>query len=270
MITKRFNGLAIQPESRKILFLVLTSWLLLSLSQTVHFYFYFEQSLWNSIRWSFRDWLVWFAIFAVIYMFFRKQKLLRQFSAKSLVVVALIAIGSGVLQTLLIVSMDFIAGTASRPFWQDFAHFYSKRWLQYLFIFIIFWLLMLNHFFLKSTSRDESVIAAGSKDRLKINDGKKTYWVNIDEIYSIESAGNYLCYHTMQGQLISRGALKTVFSELAPRGFLRVSRSHIVNRGFITSSKRLTRSKVELVLNNGSTIPIGSTYWQAIKKQLML
>ncbi len=264
----------LQSESRKTLVLLLLAWLALSLSQTLHFYFYFEQSLWNSIRWSFRDWFVWFVIFAVIYKVLRSRAELTGFTPGNLVLVAALAILSGVLQTLIITSLDFIAGTASRPFWQDFAHFYSKRWLQYLFIFVIFWLLMLNYFFAgKASGEDDEEAVEGNEDsssKIKINDGKNTFWFETDDIYSVESAGNYLCYHTKQGQLIARGALKTVFSELEPRGFLRVSRSHMVNRHVIASSQRLTRSKVELILHNGNTIPIGTTYWQSIKKQLLL
>ncbi|MEM8984319.1 MAG: hypothetical protein AAGC71_14910, partial [Pseudomonadota bacterium] len=43
------------------------AWLVLSTSQSLHFYFYFEQSLWDSIRWSVRDWLVWYLIFATVF-----------------------------------------------------------------------------------------------------------------------------------------------------------------------------------------------------------
>lgn len=247
-------------------------WLFLSLSQTLHFYFYFEQTLWNSIRWSFRDWLVWFGIFAMIYSLCKGRALFTRFSPKNFLIVAAIALGSGIVQTLIITSLDFIAGTATRPFWQDFAHFYSKRWLQYFFIFVIFWLSMLNYFWVNK-SKNQSVSPASDaqpQDKIKIADGKKIYWFQAQEIYTVESAGNYLCYYTNQGQIIARGSLKLALEQLEKRGFLRVSRSHIVNQEAIKTSQRLTKNRVELVLNDGNTVPIGTTYWQKVKKQLLL
>ena len=160
---RRINlGLA----AHKVPLLLISTWLFLSLSQTVHFYWYFEQSLWNSVRWSFRDWFVWFVIFAGIFRFCRDRAWLTRFSAASILLVAGIAVGSGVLQTLIITSLDFIAGTASRPFWEDFSHFYSKRWLQYLFIFVIFWLLMLNRFFSGSRHRRTNSHRTFASERL--------------------------------------------------------------------------------------------------------
>lgn len=250
----------------------MTSWLILSLSQTLHFYLYFEQTLWNSIRWSFRDWSVWFLIFALIYYWCKGRALITQFSAKNVALVAAIALCSGVVQTTIITSLDFIADTATRPFWQDFAHFYSKRWLQYLFIFVIFWLWMLHDTASRKSHENrliqDSNLATSTK--IKIADGKSIQWLDGSEIYSIESAGNYLCYHTKQGQLIARGSLKAILNELEKQGFLRVSRSYIVNLNAIKGSQRLTRNKVELLLVDGNTVSIGTTYWQEIKRQLRL
>ncbi|MEL6548268.1 MAG: hypothetical protein AAFQ82_26820, partial [Myxococcota bacterium] len=56
------------------------AWLFLSLSQTLHFYTYYNQSLWDSARWSFRDWLVWYLLFAGVVQLVKRHPSLRRIS----------------------------------------------------------------------------------------------------------------------------------------------------------------------------------------------
>lgn len=258
--------------TNKVFLLILGGWLFLSVTQTLHFYWYFEQSLWNSIRWSFRDWFVWFALFACIYAFCADKARFSTFSLLTVFLVACIAFGSGILQTLIITALDFIAGTASRPFWEDFSHFYRKRWLQHLFIFVVFWLLMLNRILIRDGSSENAsdALSVPVNEKIKVSDGKEHVWLSQSDIFSIEAAGNYICFHTTQGQLIVRASLKSIEKTLDQQMFVRVSRSNIVKLSAINSSRRRSRSKVELVLANEQTVTIGSTYWRAIKTRLSL
>lgn len=256
----------------KIISIIMVTWLVLSLSQTLHFYIYFDQTLWNSIRWSFRDWFVWFIIFAGIYKYLAGYKLFSKFSLAAIVLTFLIAIGSGVLQTLAIVSLDFIAGTANRPFWQDFAHFYSKRWLQYLFIFGIFWLLVLNRIFDNSKDKAESQIGitVANSETIKINDGKENHWLKLNQITSIEAVGNYICFHTDRGQIVARGPLRHVLEQIGEVDFIKLSRSRIVAVNAISNCKRVNRNRAEITLKDGSKVSIGPTYWPSVKQRLNL
>ncbi len=250
----------------KFWLLLISMWLLLSLFQTLHFYFYYEQSLWNSVRWSTRDWFVWFIIFAGVYKLCLAHKTLLHFNAFSILVVTAMALGSGLLQTLLVTSLDFMAGTASRPFWQDLSRYYSKRWLQHLFIFSVFWLLMLNQLrFRNKTEETPPQPALKDADKIQINDGKHTHWLEPEDIYHVEAAGNYICFHTKGGQLIERGTLKQVSLKLDTRQFVRVSRSNIINLQKVASCHKVSRTKIELNLIDGSVVAIGSTYWSKLK-----
>jgi hypothetical protein len=246
--------------------LLLGMWIFLSISQTLHFYFYYEQSFWNSVRWSTRDWFVWFVIFAGVYKLCSRHKTLFHFNTQSILTVAAIAVGSGLLQTFSIVSLDFIAGTANRPFWQDFSHFYNKRWLQHLFIFSIFWLSMLNQSRLRNQMKETSSPSL-LKDinKIKVNDGKHTHWLKPEDIYHIEAAGNYICFHTTRGQLIERATLKQTLLKLDTNQFVRVNRSNIVNLQAINTRSRISRTKIELTLTDGSIVTIGPTYWDKLK-----
>lgn len=259
-----------QAGTNRVLMILVSGWLFLSLIQTLHFYWYFEQSLWNSVRWSFRDWFVWFVIFGCLFYLFINKARLTSFSTKNILCIAVIAIFCGFLQTFIVVSLDYIAGNPTRPFWEDFWRFYSKRWLQHLFVFSIFWLLMLNRF----AVRQNDPLAIDQNDRkakvqkVQINDGKNTQWIEQSDIFCVEAAGNYMCFHTSQGQLISRGSLKQMDKMLDRANFVRVSRSNIVNINKIMASHRVNRSRVELTLSNDHKVTIGPTYWRAIKNRL--
>ena len=110
----------------------------------------------------------------------------------------------------------------------------------------------------------------GTAQRVQVNDGQRTQWLQQEDIFCVEAAGNYVCFHTKQGQLISRDSLKRIEDILDQSRFIRVSRSNIVNVNTITASRRVSRSKVELTLRNELTVPIGPTYWAEIKSRLEL
>ncbi|MEM8984921.1 MAG: LytTR family DNA-binding domain-containing protein, partial [Pseudomonadota bacterium] len=258
------------------------AWLVLSTSQSLHFYFYFEQSLWDSIRWSVRDWLVWYLIFATVFALCRRYNLLTRLSLRSIAIVAGIAVASGLVQSLIITSLDFIAGTASRPFFDDFLHFYNKRWLQHLFIFGFFWMLLLRYFHTDTTSADvqkpvadtgdkevfDNYIAVGSDSAtLRIVDSGDVHWISPADVLFVESVGNYLCYHTPDRRIVARGTLKAVHQSLELRHFLRTSRSHIVNPKSIVRRRRSGRH-IELLLSGGQTLRVGPSYRSAVDEHL--
>jgi len=259
--------------SRKInirtFLLLVSAWLFLSLSQTLHFYLYYEQSLSQSIYWSFRDWLVWFAIFAFLFCIVSRRKFLLETSPKVILIVAIIAVTSGLAHILIVNSIGTLAGTSTRPFWVDVNRLYSKRWLQYLFTFFVYWLLIKNYFSQRNTSQN-SVIQNNDQSTIKVNDGKQNHGVKRADIASVEAAGNYVCFHIGSEQVIARGTIKAVEDELQGSNFLRVSRSHLVNIAAIERSTRISRSKVQLDLVNGTVVPVGPSYWRKVKESLKL
>lgn len=253
--------------SGRVVLLTICAWVFLSLSQTLHFYVYYEQTLLNSIYWSFRDWLVWFAIFAFLLFLSSKHTCLLEVSAKSLLIVLALALATGVVHILLVNSIGNIVGTATRPFSVDFSRLYSKRWLQNLFTFGVFWLLLKNNFLQRSTV--ENVIGTGEpKTTLKVNDGKKNHWLNLADIVLIEAAGNYVCIDLAKEQLVIRTTLKSIESELPGSTFLRVSRSHIVNTDAVRHSARVSRSKLLLEMTSGNKVSVGRSYWNKVKQAL--
>lgn len=216
--------------------------------------------------WSFRDWFVWFVIFGGVYGLTINRPTLTIFSPRSVVQVAFLALLCSVAQVFIIISLDYLNGSPSRPVWADFTHLYSKRWLQYLFIFAFFWLLLLRH--LSNDSKKPTNHADASPAQIQLNDGKQTYWLTTSEIFSVEAAGNYICVQNGQRQIIARGTIKGIEEKLRDSGFMRVSRSHIVSLNKIKSCQRVSRSKIELELINGTIINVGPTYWSTVRQVL--
>ena len=258
-----------QLLNRQTALLLISAWVLLSVSQTLHFYLYYEQTLFNSLYWSFRDWLVWFAIFAGLYIMIDRQRWLLERSVKSLMCVAILALAAGVVHILIVNSIGNVVGTATRPFWVDFGRLYSKRWLQYLFTFCIFWLLVKNHFSRLATAK-RAQEKNKPDDTIQVSDGKQTHWLKFNDIQLVEAAGNYVCFHVGQQQVIVRATLKSIERKLPQGSFLRVSRSHIVNTESIERSTRVGRSKYQLHLESGMAIPVGRSHWSDVKQALSI
>lgn len=257
----------VQIKSRsKTLIIAVGLWLSLSALQSIHFYFYFEQSLWDSVRWSFRDWLVWFVIFAVLHVLFQRRAELTEISAKNILIVAAIAVASGVLQVAVITSLDFIAGTASRPFWDDFRHFYSKRWLQYFFIFSVFWLFMMWRVSSNRPTQTDTQIHG----RTLLRDGRDSYWLKSDEVIKAQAEGNYVSIHTPERELLIRSTLKNLMTQLRSSSIVRVSRSSLINMQCVVSCKKIGGRTAVLVLSDGSEIKVGPSYWPELSQHLKL
>lgn len=88
--------------------------------------------------------------------------------------------------------------------------------------------------------------------------------IPIDDIVYIEAVEGYSKIFRMSGDcIISRILLKNIFALLPQDSFLRIHRSFIVSKSKIKSF-----NKQELVLVNGSTLPIGRQYASELMGEL--
>lgn len=275
-----------QPLQHTV-FVVALACLVLTLLQTAHFYFYFEQPLWISSKWSIKGAIIWFGIFIGVIALDHKDLLSTPSPTSELVLWAMLAITCGALQIFTAVFMDFILGTAARPLIDDFLHLYSKRLIQNTLIaglFITWWRLYSNHktpehtdssapLFLSNSKHLPDQTAASNEPRvnkLKIVDGAVTHWVEVCDISHIESLGNYVCIHTNECRLVERKTLTSIATELLASGFLKISRSAIVNVAHVKSSHRRNRNRLEIETTSGEFLSVGRTYQPAVKLTLKL
>lgn len=88
--------------------------------------------------------------------------------------------------------------------------------------------------------------------------------LGLDEILYFESDGNYLKLFTRDGEYRFRDTMSAVENTLSDSGFVRIHKGFLVNQ----SAVKILLSD-EAVLINGARIPIGRSYAEAAKKQLM-
>ncbi len=95
-----------------------------------------------------------------------------------------------------------------------------------------------------------------------IEKGKnETMKVSVEEIMFIEVVKHQLIFHMINEDIETRGSMAKCTRELWEYGFLRVHVAHLVNIRFI---KRI--DKKELYMENGTCIPIGSSYKEELMK----
>ncbi len=90
-------------------------------------------------------------------------------------------------------------------------------------------------------------------DKLSIKDGYDTVVLDYDDIYYIESEGNYLNVYTTSKKVVSRQSLDSLILELDPTVFIRIHRSYIINLNKINkySSRELEVNQVTLPISKG-------------------
>lgn len=89
--------------------------------------------------------------------------------------------------------------------------------------------------------------------------------IPLDDILYIEAVEGYSKIHRISGDcIISRILLKNMFALLPHDYFLRIHRSFVVSRLKIKSY-----SKQEIIISDGSTLPIGRQYAAEISKMML-
>jgi two-component system LytT family response regulator len=91
--------------------------------------------------------------------------------------------------------------------------------------------------------------------RLTIKTEEKILFLDIDDIDSIESAGNYVVVHVGKTNHIMRETLTNLEAKLPSKKFLRISRAAIVNLERVKELQPMFRGESVVILKNGRAIP---------------
>jgi len=104
--------------------------------------------------------------------------------------------------------------------------------------------------------RAQPAAAASSQlARIAIKTDEKVTFVNVDDIDTIESAGNYVVVHVGKENHILRETLTNLEARLAPEKFMRISRAAIVNLARIKELQPLFKGDSVIILKNGRSLP---------------
>ena len=91
--------------------------------------------------------------------------------------------------------------------------------------------------------------------RLAVKSGDKITFVAVNDIDSVESAGNYVVVHVGKENHILRETLTSLEGRLPAKQFLRISRGAIVNLDHVRELQPMFRGESVVVLQNGRAIP---------------
>jgi two-component system, LytTR family, response regulator len=96
----------------------------------------------------------------------------------------------------------------------------------------------------------------------------RVFAVPADQVDWIESAANYVRLHLGAVTYLVRATMTTVEASLDPRQFMRVHRNAIVNLSRVQQFHMPTRGSMNVLLRDGSRVPLSRGYQPAVRKML--
>ncbi|MBU1286927.1 MAG: LytTR family transcriptional regulator [Alphaproteobacteria bacterium] len=100
--------------------------------------------------------------------------------------------------------------------------------------------------------------------RIELREGNKAVFLAARDILFVESAGNYVAFHTQQMEHLVRGTLAAWEARLGGQGFVRVHRSRLVNQARIGALKPRASGDVDITLDDGRIITGSRRYRDAL------
>ena len=112
--------------------------------------------------------------------------------------------------------------------------------------------------------QEETIESSDEAGVLSVHADRKTHLVKMANIVYVESAGEYVRLHLVDGtKLVTLFRLKNMETSLQPSQFMRVHRSYIINLGHITGY-----TKGRVFLSNEDYVPIGENYKEQFVKYM--
>lgn len=102
--------------------------------------------------------------------------------------------------------------------------------------------------------------------KILIRETDCVFFKNVNEIYWIESEGNYVKIHFNEKHFLLRETMKKMETKLDPTLFLRIHRSYIVNINQIKKVKDFVGPHTTVVLNDGTELFMSQRYRGALNK----
>jgi two-component system LytT family response regulator len=104
--------------------------------------------------------------------------------------------------------------------------------------------------------------------RILVRNGDKAVLVETDQIFWVESSGNYVVLHTASDHHLLRRTMKAMEDDLDPRVFRRVHRHIIVNITRIKELRAWGQGEYEVTLSDGTKVPVSRRYRQNLDQAL--
>jgi DNA-binding LytR/AlgR family response regulator len=93
--------------------------------------------------------------------------------------------------------------------------------------------------------------------------------VPIGSVLAIHGADDYSELETTDGRKHLHKKTLAQLEQMLPTSFMRVHRSHIVNLRYVKELSNAGSGRREVVLSNGSTVPVGRVYVTRLFEQTL-
>jgi len=102
--------------------------------------------------------------------------------------------------------------------------------------------------------------ASHNAERVAVKSGGKILFVKLADVDWIEAADYYACLHVGARTHLLRRSMSELEQDLDPSAFCRIHRSFIVNLARVRGLQLNTNGENEVLLDNGSILPISRRY----------
>lgn len=134
----------------------------------------------------------------------------------------------------------------------------------YFVVLVMSFILLIKHYLVDQTAISELEEKQAILDQgyFTVRSNRQTAKVRFDDLLYIESLGDYIEIHLLDGSEVTSKEKISHLERTLPEGFLRIHRSFIVNRSKISSFSR------EHVMMGGKELPISRSYKQEVVRKL--
>ena len=97
-------------------------------------------------------------------------------------------------------------------------------------------------------------------ERLVIKNGGRVFFLNVQDVYCIESEGNYVRVYDNQKGYLLRETISSLEEQLDPRQFRRIHRSAIVKIDKIKEMQPWFHGEYRIIMENGKQLTLSRNY----------
>lgn len=110
----------------------------------------------------------------------------------------------------------------------------------------------------QNSARESSPEKLGPERQIFIKDGEKCYFLRMEEVFLIESVGNYARFFTPKEKPLLHKSLNQVQEKLDPARFFRANRSQIINLSYVAGIESYFKGGLRVTLSSGDVVEMSN------------
>jgi membrane protein implicated in regulation of membrane protease activity len=115
---------------------------------------------------------------------------------------------------------------------------------------------------------DSTLVPNEKLTRISVKKNREIYFVAIDDIYYIESNGDYVLIHTSKGRFLKDMTMKFFELHLPSDQFIRIHRSYIINLKYLTKLELYEKDTYQLQMKEGNVLKISAAGYKLLKQKM--